>query len=152
VTPFASSALGLAARSSRAEAFQEGSLEELEALLAEDATIHGDGGGRGGAAGRGPLRGRVRCARAMRAARSLLERMGTTLRRAEVNGEPGLVVVDRDGRLVSVITIDVAEGRVRAVNSVFNPDKLRHLGPVADHEALFQAVRKRARDAREAAR
>jgi RNA polymerase sigma-70 factor (ECF subfamily) len=126
------------------DAFEEGNLEELEALLAEDATLRGDGGGIGVGGGR-PLHGRVRCARALRAARGLIERMGTTLRRAEVNGEPGVLILDPDGRLVSVITVDVAAGGVRAVHSVFNPDKLDHLGPVADHAALFEAIRRRAR-------
>ncbi len=127
------------------DAFEEGNLEELEALLAEDATLHGDGGGIAGAGGGRPLHGRVRCARALRAARGLLGRMGTTLRRAEVNGDPGVLILDPDGRLVSVITVDVAAGSVRAVQSVFNPDKLDHLGPVADHQALIEAVRRRAR-------
>jgi RNA polymerase sigma-70 factor (ECF subfamily) len=127
------------------DAFEEGNLEELEALLVEDATLRGDGGGIGGVGGGRPLRGRVRCARALRAARGLIARMGTTLRRAEVNGEPGVLILDPDGRIVSVITVDVAAGGVRAVHSVFNPDKLDHLGPVADHKALFEAVRRRAR-------
>jgi RNA polymerase sigma-70 factor (ECF subfamily) len=126
------------------DAFEEGNLEELEALLAEDATLRGDGGGRTPGARRGAIQGRVRCTRAMRAARGLFGRMAATMRRAEVNGEPGLLVVDPEGRLVSVITVDIAEGRIRAMNSIFNPDKLQHLGPVADHEALFRAARMRA--------
>jgi RNA polymerase sigma-70 factor (TIGR02957 family) len=125
------------------DAFEDGKLEELEALLAEDATVRGDGGGKTPGATRAPIRGRARCARAMRAGRALLERAGATLRRAEVNGEPGLLIVDRDGRLVGAVALDVAEGQVRAVDSVFNPDKLRHLGPVTDHAALFAAARRR---------
>jgi len=128
------------------DALEEGNLEELEAMLAEDAAVRGDGGGAaagGGAGGAGGVRGRVRCARAMRAARRLLERMGTTLRRTEVNGEPGLVVLDPQERIVSVITLEIQDGQVCAVNSVFNPDKLRHLGPVADHAALWAAARRR---------
>jgi hypothetical protein len=30
------------------------------------------------------------------------------------------------------------EGLVRTIRSVINPDKLRHLGPVADVRALFR--------------
>jgi RNA polymerase sigma-70 factor (TIGR02957 family) len=126
------------------DAFEEGNVEELEAMLAEDATVRGDGGGKVRGARRASIKGRVRCVRAMRAARGMLERMGVSFRRAEVNGEPGVMTVDPDGRVVSVVTVDIAGGRVRAVNSVFNPDKLRHLGPVADHEALFRAGRMRA--------
>jgi len=127
------------------EAFEDGNLEELEALLAEDATLRGDGGGKVPGARRAAVRGRVRCVRAMRGGHLLLERMGATLRRAEVNGEPGVVVVDPEDRLMGVITLDVAEGRIREVNGIFNPDKLRHLGPVADHRAMFEAARRRTR-------
>ena len=127
------------------DALEQGNLEELELLLAEDAKLRGDGGGKVPGAGQVPVQGRVRCARALRAGARLIERMGATLRRAEVNGDHGLVVADRDGRVVGVITLGIAEGRVAAVNSVFNPDKLRHLGPVADHAALFAAVRNRPR-------
>ena len=126
------------------EAFEEGNLEELEAMLAEDAVVRGDGGGKVPGARRAPIQGRVRCARAMRAARGLIGRMGLTFRRTEVNGQPGLVTVDPDGKLVGVFTVDVAEGRIRELDGIFNPDKLRHLGPVADHEALFRKGRMRA--------
>jgi RNA polymerase sigma-70 factor (ECF subfamily) len=54
------------------------------------------------------------------------------MRQTDVNGEPGIVAVDRDGRLVRVIAVEIAAGQIRAVNSVANPDKLRHLGPLAD--------------------
>src|SRR5690606_11861574 len=113
------------------------------ALLAEDAPVRGDGGEGGGR--RTPVRGRVRCMQAMRAGLATLERMGTSLRRTEVNGEPGMLVVDGEGRLLGVVTVDVADGCVCAVNSIFNPDKLRHLGPVADRDALLAAARERAR-------
>jgi len=126
------------------EAFEEGNLEDLEAMLAEDATVRGDGGGKLPGARRVPIQGRVRCARAMHAARGLLGRMGATFRRAEVNGESGLVAVDPDGKLLGVFTLDIADGRIREMDGVFNPDKLRHLGPVADHVALFKAARMRA--------
>jgi RNA polymerase sigma-70 factor (ECF subfamily) len=85
----------------------------------------------------------------MRGGHMLIERMGATLRRSEVNGEPGVVVVDSEDRLLGVITLDIAEGRIREVNGIFNPDKLRHLGPVADHRAMFEAARQRARAERD---
>lgn len=125
------------------DAVEEGDLDGLEALLAEDALVRGDGGEGGGR--RTPTRGRVRCLQAMRTGLALLERMGTTLRRAEVNGEPGMLVVDAEDRLVGVVTVDVADGRVSAVNSIFNPDKLRHLVPVGDRPALLAAARDRMR-------
>jgi RNA polymerase sigma-70 factor, ECF subfamily len=32
--------------------------------------------------------------------------------------------------------LDVADGQIQAVSSIINPDKLRHLGPVADLRML----------------
>ena len=45
----------------------------------------------------------------------------------EVNGQPGLMMVGPDGRAVSVMELDIRDGRVQAINSVVNPEKLRHL-------------------------
>ena len=65
-----------------------------------------------------------------------LVRFGLILRREQVNRRPGALVVDRDGRLVDVMILDVAEGQIQAVCSIVNPDKLRHLGPVGDLDLL----------------
>ncbi|HUG89611.1 MAG TPA: hypothetical protein VML55_02175, partial [Planctomycetaceae bacterium] len=54
------------------------------------------------------------------------------IRSAEINGQPGAVAADRDGRIVSVLSLGIADGRVEAIRAVVNPDKLRHLGSVAD--------------------
>ena len=40
------------------------------------------------------------------------------------------MVFDPQDRLISVFTLDIADGVVRAIRSVVNPDKLRHLGAV----------------------
>jgi len=50
----------------------------------------------------------------------------------EVNGQPGAVFRDRDGKVVNTWTFDILDGRIQTIRSVINPDKLRHLGPVAD--------------------
>jgi RNA polymerase sigma-70 factor, ECF subfamily len=65
---------------------------------------------------------------------------GITTRREEVNGQPGALVFDREGRLLSVMILDVAEGQIQGVSAIVNPDKLRHLGPVAN---LGELLRKR---------
>jgi RNA polymerase sigma-70 factor, ECF subfamily len=62
---------------------------------------------------------------------------GIRLRPAEVNGQPGLLSYDPEGRLLGVLALDIADGRVQTVRSIVNPDKLRHLGPVGDLSALF---------------
>jgi RNA polymerase sigma-70 factor, ECF subfamily len=65
-------------------------------------------------------------------------RFGVTWRREEVNGQPGALFFDREGRLVSVVALDVAEGQIQGVSGIVNPDKLRHLGPLADLGALLR--------------
>jgi hypothetical protein len=60
------------------------------------------------------------------------------LRRAEVNGQPGAMFLDPSGRLISVMTLEIADGLVQTVRSVVNPDKLRHLRPLADVRALLR--------------
>jgi RNA polymerase sigma-70 factor (ECF subfamily) len=42
----------------------------------------------------------------------------------EVNGQPGAVTLNPDGSIVAVVSIDVVDGKVHAVWSVVNPDKL----------------------------
>ena len=57
----------------------------------------------------------------------------------EVNGQPGAVFLDGEGRVTNVWSLEIAGGAVQAVRSVINPDKLRHLGPVADVRALARS-------------
>jgi RNA polymerase sigma-70 factor (ECF subfamily) len=54
-----------------------------------------------------------------------------------VNGQPGAVVRDADGRLVNVFSLDIDCTAVRTTRSVIDPDKPRHLGPVADVWSLL---------------
>ena len=42
-------------------------------------------------------------------------RFGITTRREEVNGQPGALCLDREGRLVAVMSLDVAEGTIHAL-------------------------------------
>jgi hypothetical protein len=72
---------------------------------------------------------------------------GVTIRPETVNGEPGAVVVDADGELIAVWSIEVAGDRVASIRSVVNPDKLAHLGPVGGTRKLFDRARRRTGDA-----
>ncbi len=122
-------------------AAEEGDLEGLEELLAHDVVLHGDGGGKAPALARA-LHGRARVARTLIAGLRTVARIdGVSLRREDVNGQPGALFLDRDGSLIGVMVLDVVEGQIQGVNSIVNPDKLRHLGPLADVRALLRRRR-----------
>jgi DNA-directed RNA polymerase specialized sigma24 family protein len=118
-------------------AAEEGDLAGLEALLAHDVVLHGDGGGKVPAIARA-LHGRNRVARTLVAwARAGARAGGFELRPVEVNGQPGALTLDPDGGLIGVMALDIAEGQVQGVRSIVNPDKLGHIGPVADVRAFL---------------
>jgi RNA polymerase sigma-70 factor (TIGR02957 family) len=121
-------------------AAEEGDLHGLEELLAHDVVLRGDGGGKAPAAAQA-LHGRSRVARALTAGLRTAGRVGLTSRRADVNGQPGAIFYDREGALLAVMSLDIADGQIQGVSSVVNPDKLRHLGPVADLRALLRERR-----------
>jgi RNA polymerase sigma-70 factor (TIGR02957 family) len=120
-------------------AAEEGDLEGLEELLAHDVVLHGDGGGKAPALARA-VHGRAKVARTlMKGWMRVGARVGgLTTRREEVNGQPGALVFDRERRLIGVMILDIAEGQIQGVSSIVNPDKLRHLGPVANLGALLR--------------
>jgi hypothetical protein len=103
-----------------------------------DVVFRGDGGGKAPAAARA-VHGRARVARLLTAGlRTLARAGGCTTRPEDVNGQPGALFFDRDGRLLGVTILDVADGRIQGVNAIVNPDKLRHLVPVGDLRALLR--------------
>jgi RNA polymerase sigma-70 factor (ECF subfamily) len=113
-------------------AVEEGDMAGLERLLVDDVVLHGDGGGKVPALARA-IHGARHVARTIAAwARQGQRRAGTTMRRVELNGQPGVLILDAEGRLLSAMALQIADGRVQAVSSVVNPDKLAHLGEVAD--------------------
>jgi RNA polymerase sigma-70 factor, ECF subfamily len=121
------------------QAAREGDMEGLVALLAPSAVLVGDGGGKARSIPR-PMVGGARVARALAAFYTQGVELGVTLEPALVNGQPGFRARDAEGRIVNVVSVDVAEGRVQRIHSMLNPDKLAHLGPVSPL-ALRPAVR-----------
>ena len=113
------------------EAARNGDMDGLLALLAPDAVMIGDGGGKARAIP-APLHGAVQIARALRAFGRMAEEWGVSFEPVLVNGQPGFRTADADGRLVNVIAIDVEGGAVKRLQSILNPDKLGHLGPLSD--------------------
>jgi RNA polymerase sigma-70 factor, ECF subfamily len=112
-------------------AVERGDTEGLVGLLAADAVLYGDGGGKAPALD-APVHGPERIARLLIGLARRGAAVGMRVRPAEVNGQPGVLAVDADGRLLSILALDIADGRVQAARSIVNPDKLRHLGPVGD--------------------
>jgi RNA polymerase sigma-70 factor (TIGR02957 family) len=109
-----------------------GDLGGLEAVLAHDVTLTGDGGGKAPALAR-RLVGRSRVAHMLTNWLKAGARIpGATIARSRVNGGPGALLLDGAGRLIGVWSFEVRDGHIASINSVVNPDKLRHLGPIAD--------------------
>jgi RNA polymerase sigma-70 factor (ECF subfamily) len=119
-------------------AARDGDVGALESLLADDVMLQGDGGGKAPALARA-VQGRARVARTivawMRAGRRI---PGARMEPVLVNGEPGLIGYDGEGRIANVMALEIGGGYIRGVRSIVNPDKLRHLGPVADLGALMK--------------
>src|SRR4051794_8403042 len=113
------------------EAAAGGDLDALLGMLAPDVVLHGDGGGKAQAIGK-PAVGQQQVLRLMAGIFRRGRLLGATLRLAWVNGQPGAVTYDAEGRVVNVFELDIADGRVQTIRSVVNPDKLGHLGPVSD--------------------
>ena len=109
-------------------AWENGDTDALVEVLAPDATIYGDGGGKAPSIPE-PLVGALRVAKALIGwGRRGLE-LGYTYRLTSVNGDPGFVFYEPDGRAVWVAGLEIADGVVVAVRSVLNPDKLTHVPP-----------------------
>jgi RNA polymerase sigma-70 factor, ECF subfamily len=117
-------------------AAEAGDTDGLISMLAADAVLYGDGGGKAPAVPR-PIYGRERVGKAIAGWVRLARDAGLLFEPVEVNGQPGMRLVDRDGQLVSVGCLDIADGLVQTVRSIVNPEKLVHLGPVADARALL---------------
>ena len=114
------------------EASLDGDMESLVSVLSEDVTLWSDGGGKTRAA-LNPIHGADRVSRFLF---GILRQAppGLFIRRARVNGRPGIIGYFADGRPQSVTTLEVADGRIRAIRIVVNPEKLRAVPPLPDEE------------------
>ena len=122
-------------------AAEQGDLAGLEALLAADVQLTGDGGGKVPALARS-LHGRNRVARTLINWLRLVARLpGVSLRPVEVNGSPGALFLDAQQALIAVLALDIAGGQIISIGGIVNPDKLTHLGPVADLTPLLRWAR-----------
>ncbi|MEV1239281.1 RNA polymerase sigma factor SigJ [Nonomuraea sp. NPDC050022] len=113
------------------EAAAGGDMDALLGMLAPDVVFIGDGGGKAQAIGK-PATEPRRVAQLLVGGFRRVQMLGVSFRPAWVNDRPGAVMYDAEGRVASVVELDIADGVVQAIHSVANPDKLGHLGPVSD--------------------
>jgi RNA polymerase sigma-70 factor (TIGR02957 family) len=114
-------------------AAESGDLAELESLLADDVVLTGDGGGKAPALARA-LSGRSRVANVLHnwsTARARIQG-GIRFHPVEINGGPGALALDANDRVMAALSIEISDGQIRQVMSVVNPDKLAHIGEVAN--------------------
>jgi RNA polymerase sigma-70 factor (ECF subfamily) len=98
-----------------------GDVNALVQLLAADAVAYSDGGGKATAA-RVPIAGAERVAQFFV---GIVKKVpaGLALKPVRVNGRPGVITV-RDGKVTSVLTLDIRDGRIASCFVIVNPDKL----------------------------
>lgn len=118
-------------------AAEQGDLEALESLLAQDVALHADGGGKVPALAR-PINGRHRVARTLSHGIPALAGRGLRIELTEVNGQPGAVAIDAHGQPFGVMVLDIAEDQIQTIHAVANPDKLRYLDPADDLSSLLR--------------
>jgi RNA polymerase sigma-70 factor, ECF subfamily len=106
-----------------------GSMDDLLALLTEDAVLYADGGGRVPSVGL-PIRGADRISRFFVGIRRLLP-ANLELRVRPVNGTVGILAIV-DDHIIQTMSFNIAEDRICAIYIVRNPEKLRHLERVED--------------------
>jgi RNA polymerase sigma-70 factor (ECF subfamily) len=117
------------------DAFRVGDVDGLKELLAADVQAVADGGGKGPAFSR-PILGADNVARMISGFSPLLLGSGVAAELHDVNGQPGAIYRTPDGKIAAIIALDVLDGHIQTVRTIVNPDKLEHLGPVADVWAL----------------
>jgi RNA polymerase sigma-70 factor (ECF subfamily) len=128
------------------DALRNGDVGGLQELLAADVQLIGDSGGKAPALARSVV-GAAKVARLLGSFFAGLGRIDVTLEAREVNGQPGAIFRDRDRKVLSILTLDVLDGQIQTVRSVSNPDKLGHVGQVADAWAVAREASRARRTA-----
>jgi RNA polymerase sigma-70 factor (ECF subfamily) len=122
------------------DALRDGDIDGLRELLAADVEMVADGGGKAPALARRVF-GADNVARVLASVFPLLIKIDARVEPRALNGQPGAIVRDRDGKVVGTLTLDVLGGRIQTIRSVANPDKLGHVGPLADAWAIAREVK-----------
>ncbi|WP_448624927.1 RNA polymerase sigma-70 factor [Geodermatophilus sp. URMC 64] len=122
------------------DALRDGDVGRLQDLLAGDVQLIGDGGGKAPQLARAVL-GAENVARVLGSVFPWLIRIDVTFEPQEINGQPGAIFRDRGGRVLYALVLEVLDGQIQTIRGVVNPDKLGHLGPVADAWAVDRELK-----------
>ncbi|MDT0466444.1 RNA polymerase sigma-70 factor [Streptomyces gibsoniae] len=122
------------------DALREGDVVGLRDLLAADVSMAGDGGGKTPQLAKAVV-GAENVARLLASVFPLMARIDVTFEPHDVNGQPGAIFRDRDGKVLHILALEVLDGQIQTIRAVINPDKLGHLGPVADAWAVDREVK-----------
>ncbi|MFI6713172.1 RNA polymerase sigma-70 factor [Nonomuraea sp. NPDC050478] len=123
------------------DALREGDVAGLQELLAADVSMVGDGGGKAPQLARA-VAGAGNVARLLASVFPRMALIDVAFEPHDVNGEPGAIFRDRDGKVLHTLALDVLDGRIQTIRAVINPDKLGHVGPVADAWAIDREARR----------
>jgi len=121
-------------------AAEGGDVDGLIEVLAEDAIVYGDGGGKV-PQWYTPIVGAADVAKLFAVMGRQMRRLAATFERRLVNGQPGIIFRGPHGGVMSVMSFEVVDGRLKTIRSVVNPDKLGHLGPVESLREVLDAAR-----------
>lgn len=118
-------------------ASQHGDLQGLLDLFAEDITLWSDGGGKVQACLK-PLHGAAKVAGFLRAIYRRSQKLGLEyeIELVRVNGQPG-VIFTLDGKVESVLAIDIVDNRIESLYFMRNPNKL---GRVFSKDVAVMAI------------
>ncbi|WP_405586611.1 RNA polymerase sigma-70 factor [Streptomyces sp. NBC_01092] len=123
------------------DALKDGDVGGLRDLLAADVQLVGDGGGKAPQLA-GAVVGAQKVARLLASVFPRLARLEVSFEPHEINGQPGAIYRDRDGRVLQTLVLDVLDGQIQTIRTVLNPDKLGHMGPVADAWAITDELKR----------
>lgn len=118
-------------------ALETGDVDGLRERLAADVELISDSGGKAPTL-TGGVSGADNVTRLMATVAPRFAQIGLVIEPQEINGQPGAIVRDGRGLVLAVMVLDIVDGGIHTIRSVINPDKLTHLGPVADAWAVNQ--------------
>jgi RNA polymerase sigma-70 factor (TIGR02957 family) len=121
-------------------ALKDGDVGGLRELLAADVQFVGDGGGKAPQLAKAVM-GAQNVARVLGTVFPWLIRIDVSFEPHDINGQPGAIFRDRDGKVLHTLALDMLDGQIQTIRAVINPDKLGHIGPVADAWAVDRELK-----------